>query len=279
MKWQIRSLILHKNRPFAKCFFRTSFFPERQNNLMIFKDKRVIVTGGTRGLGKTMAFSFAREGAWVAVSYASDEKSASETEAELKKLSTKSLLLKADVSSTSEVEKMVGSVLDKWGYLDILVNNAGITRDKMLMFLDEGDWDRVMEVNLKGTYLCSKAVIKSMIARRFGRIISITSPSALTGRAGQTNYSASKGGIISFTKSLSKEIARLGITVNAVCPGVISTPMTENLDDETRNDLLNMIPMGKFGEPEDVTGAILFLASERARYITGQVLAVDGGLT
>jgi 3-oxoacyl-[acyl-carrier protein] reductase len=137
----------------------------------------------------------------------------------------------------------------------------------------------VMEVNLKGTYLCSKAVIKSMIARRFGRIISITSPSALTGRAGQTNYAASKGGIISFTKSLSREIARLGITVNAVCPGVISTPMTENLDDETRNDLLNMIPMAKFGEPGDVTGAILFLASERAGYITGQVLAVDGGLT
>jgi len=246
---------------------------------MMFKDKRVIVTGGTRGLGKAMALSFAREGAWVAVSYASDEKSASETEAELKKLATRSLLLKADVSSRSEIEKMVESVLDKWGYLDILVNNAGITRDKMLMFLDEGDWDRVMEVNLKGTYLCSKAVIKSMIARRFGRIISITSPSALTGRAGQTNYSASKGGIISFTKSLSREIARLGITVNAVCPGVISTPMTENLDDETRNDLLNMIPMGKFGEPEDVTGAILFLASERARYITGQVLAVDGGLT
>lgn len=246
---------------------------------MVFKDKRVIVTGGTRGLGKAMALSFALEGAWVAVSYASDEKSASETEAELKKLAARSLLLKADVSSRSEVEKMVGSVLDKWGYLDILVNNAGITRDKMLMFLDEGDWDRVMEVNLKGTYLCSKAVIKSMIARRFGRIISITSPSALTGRAGQTNYAASKGGIISFTKSLSREIARLGITVNAVCPGVISTPMTENLDDETRNDLLNMIPMGKFGEPEDVTGAILFLASERARYITGQVLAVDGGLT
>ena len=245
----------------------------------MFKDKRVIVTGGTRGLGKKMAFSFAREGAWVAVSYASDEKSASETEAELKKLATRSLLLKADVSSRTEVEKMVGSVLDAWEYVDILVNNAGITRDKMLMFLGEDDWDRVLEVNLKGTYLCSKAVIKSMIARRFGRIISITSPSALTGRAGQTNYSASKGGIISFTKSLSREIARLGITVNAVCPGVISTPMTENLDDETRNDLLNMIPMGRFGEPEDITGAILFLASERAGYITGQVLAVDGGLT
>jgi 3-oxoacyl-[acyl-carrier protein] reductase len=160
-----------------------------------------------------------------------------------------------------------------------LVNNAGIVRDKLLMFLDEEDWDRVLEVNLKGTYLCSRATIKSMIARRFGRIINITSPSAITGRAGQTNYSASKGGIISFTKSLSKEMARLGITVNAVCPGIISTSMTENLDQETKTSFLHMIPMGRFGESEDVAGAVLFLASEKARYITGQVLAVDGGLT
>jgi 3-oxoacyl-[acyl-carrier protein] reductase len=147
------------------------------------------------------------------------------------------------------------------------------------MFLDEEDWDRVLDVNLKGTYLCSRATIKSMIARRFGRIINIVSPSAITGRAGQANYSASKGGIISFTKSVSKEMARLGITVNAVCPGIISTPMTENLDHETKTSFLHMIPMGRFGEPEDVAGAVLFLASEKARYITGQVLAVDGGLT
>ena len=163
--------------------------------------------------------------------------------------------------------------------MDILVNNAGVIRDKLLMFLDEKDWDRVLEVNLKGTYLCSRAIIKTMIARRFGRIINITSPSAITGRAGQTNYSASKGGIISFTKSLSKEMARLGITVNAVCPGIISTPMIENLDQETKTNLLNMIPMGKFGKPEDIASMVLFLASEEAGYITGQTLTVDGGLT
>jgi 3-oxoacyl-[acyl-carrier protein] reductase len=246
---------------------------------MEFKDKRVIITGGTKGLGKAIALFFAREGAWVGVNYSSDYKSASRIEAELENLATKSLLLKADVSSKSDVEKMIGNVLGQWEYVDILVNNAGIIRDKLLMFLDEKDWDRVLEVNLKGTYLCSRAIIKTMIARRFGRIINITSPSALTGRAGQTNYSASKGGIISFTKSLSKEMARLGITVNAVCPGIISTPMIENLDQETKSNLLNMIPMGKFGEPEDVAWAVLFLASEKARYITGQVLVADGGLT
>jgi 3-oxoacyl-[acyl-carrier protein] reductase len=174
---------------------------------------------------------------------------------------------------------MMKDILGRWEQVDILVNNAGIIRDKLLMFLDEEDWDRVIEVDLKGVYLCSRAIIKSMIAQRFGRIINIISPSALTGRAGQTNYSAAKGGVVSFTKSLSKEIARLGITVNAVCPGIITTAMTGDLDKNTREDFLKMIPMGRFGEPEDVTGAVLFLASERAGYITGQVLAADGGLT
>lgn len=246
---------------------------------MEFKDKRVIVTGGTKGLGRAMALSFVREGAWVGLSYSSDDKSASSIKAELEGLGTRFLLLKADVSSRFEVEEMIRSVLDQWDYVDVLVNNAGIIRDKLLMFLGEDDWDRVIDVNLKGTYLCSRAIIKTMIARRFGRIVNIASPSALTGRAGQTNYSASKGGIISFTKSLAKEMARLGITVNAVCPGVISTPMTQELDQETKNDFLNMIPIGRFGEPEDVAGAVLFLSSEKAGYITGQVLAVDGGLT
>ena len=246
---------------------------------MDFKEKRVIITGGTRGLGKEMALSFAREGAWVTVSYSSDEESAATAVKELESVGANPLLLKADVSSASDVQEMVSRVLDRWEYVDILVNNAGIIRDKMLMFLDEEDWDRVLGVNLKGTYLCSRAVIKPMISRRYGRIINITSPSALTGMAGQTNYSASKGGIISFTKSLSKEMARLGITVNAVCPGIIATPMTDALDQKTRDSFLSMIPMGRFGRHEDVAAAVLYLASEKAGYITGQVLVVDGGLT
>jgi len=245
---------------------------------MEFKDKRVIVTGGTKGLGRAMALSFARQGAWVTLTYSSDDASASETKAELEGLAPKHLVLKADVSSKSQVEKMVETVLNHWEYVDILINNAGIIKDKMLLFLHEEDWDQVINVNLKGTYLCSRAVIKGMIARKYGRIINITSPSALTGRAGQANYSAAKGGIISFTKSLSKETARLGITVNAVCPGVISTSMTDGLSQEVKTELLNMIPMGRFGEPEDVAWAVLFLASQKAGYITGKVIAVDGGL-
>lgn len=245
---------------------------------MRFKDKRVIITGGTKGLGKSIALAFAHEGAWTAISYSADDESASDAKKALDRVAEKSILMKGDVSSKADVDAMMGNVFDEWEYVDILINNAGIIRDKMLMFLDEEDWDRVLEVNLKGTYLCSRAILKRMIGRRFGRIINITSPSALTGRAAQTNYSASKGGIISFTKSLSKETARLGITVNAVCPGVISTPMTENLDLEIRKKFLEMIPMGRFGVPEDVAYAVLFLASEESGYITGQVLTVDGGL-
>ncbi len=246
---------------------------------MNFKDKRVIVTGATKGLGKAIARSFAQEGAWVAANYSADDQSAASTESELKELASKYMLLKADVTSKADVEKMVKTVISHWEYVDILVNNAGIIRDKLLMFLDEDDWDRVIEVNLKGTYLCSRAILKTMISRRFGRIINITSPSALKGRAGQTNYSASKGGIISFTKSLAKEMARLGITVNAVCPGFIATPMTEGLDQDITCDLAGRIPMGRMGEPEDIASAVLFLAAARQGYVTGQVLAVDGGLT
>jgi len=246
---------------------------------MEYRDKRVVITGGTRGLGKTMALSFAREGARVAVTYSSDDRSAAETEMELRSLTEECLLIKADVSIRSDVDAMIGEILHHWAYVDVLINNAGIIRDKLLVFLNEDDWDRVLDVNLKGTYLCSRSVVRLMIGRKFGRIINVTSPSALTGRPYQTNYSASKGGIISFTKSLARELARFGVTVNAVCPGVIATPMTEHLDDKTRDEFLRMIPMGRFGDPGDVAEAVLFLASERARYITGQVLVVDGGLT
>jgi len=245
---------------------------------MEFKDKRVLVTGATKGLGKAIALAFAKEGAWVAANYAADEQSASLLETELKAAAAKYMLCRADVASKAEVEKMAADILAQWEYVDILVANAGIIRDKMLMFLDEDDWDRVIDVNLKGTYLCSRAFLKPMIGRRFGRIITLASPSALIGRAAQTNYAASKGGIISFTKALAKETARLGITVNAVCPGVIETPMTDSLDQKTKSSLLSSIPMGTFGTPEDIAHTVLFLASEKSRYITGQVVTVDGGM-
>jgi 3-oxoacyl-[acyl-carrier protein] reductase len=244
-----------------------------------FKDKNVFITGGTKGLGKALALCFAKEGARVAVNYRSDKDSADQTRTELAVLTEHVLVEQADVSSASDVDALFKQVISRWGSVDILVNNAGLVRDKLLLYLNEADWDAVVDTNLKGTYLCSRAVLKPMIGNRFGRIINMVSPSALTGRAGQTNYSASKGGMISFTKSLAREVARLGITVNAVCPGVIKTAMSETLTPEAEKELMRMIPVGRFGEPAHVASAILFLASAEAEYITGQVLAVDGGLT
>ncbi|MDX9786170.1 MAG: 3-oxoacyl-ACP reductase family protein [Desulfobacterales bacterium] len=246
---------------------------------MKFKDKNVFITGGTKGLGKALALCFAKEGARVAVNYRSDKDSADQTRTELAVLTEHVLVEQADVSSASDVDALFKQVISRWGSVDILVNNAGLVRDKLLLYLNEADWDAVVDTNLKGTYLCSRAVLKPMIGNRFGRIINMVSPSALTGRAGQTNYSASKGGMISFTKSLAREVARLGITVNAVCPGVIKTAMSETLTPEAEKELMRMIPVGRFGEPAHVASAILFLASAEAEYITGQVLAVDGGLT
>jgi len=245
---------------------------------MDFTDRTVIVTGGTKGIGKAVALAFAHQGARVAVIYGSDDQGAADMQAELETTASLFLVLKGDIASPSAVDKMIGEVLQEWKRVDVLVNNAGIVRDKMLMFQSMEDWDRVLDVNLKGTYLCSKAVIKQMVANRFGRIINMVSPSGITGRAGQTNYAASKGAVIAFTKSLAREVARIGIGVNCVCPGVIATPMTDKLDPDNLEDLRRMIPMGRVGTPQEVADAVLFLASDRAAYITGQVLVVDGGL-
>jgi 3-oxoacyl-[acyl-carrier protein] reductase len=245
---------------------------------MDFTDRTIIVTGGTKGIGKAIALAFAQHGARVAVIHAADDHAAAGMRAELETVAPHFLVLKGDVALREAVDRMIGEVLQEWQRVDILVNNAGIVRDKMLMFQSMEDWDRVLDVNLKGTYLCSKAVIKPMVANRCGRIINIVSPSGITGRAGQTNYAASKGAVIAFTKSLAREVARIGIGVNCVCPGVIATPMTEKLEPDNLEALRGMIPMGRLGTPQEVADAVLFLASDLANYITGQVLVVDGGL-
>ncbi len=245
---------------------------------MKFKDRIVIVTGGSRGIGRAISRSFARQGACVFVNYSSDDDAASSLVDETKDCRHHVALLKGEVSSTAQVNEMVQKILSTHDRIDVLVNNAGIIRDKLLMIMPEEDWDRVIEVNLKGAFVWTKAVSRTMISQRQGRIINIVSPSALTGRPGQANYAASKGGLISFTKTLSKELGRFDITANAVCPGLIETDMLEKMDPDEKKNFLKLIPMNKYGSPEDVAGAVLFFASNAANYITGQILCVDGGL-
>lgn len=247
--------------------------------ILEFQGKVALVTGSSRGIGKAVALDLARKGARVALNYAKNDEAARGALAEVLKENPGCALHKADVSSLEQVQEMIRQVLEEMGHLDIIVNNAAITRDKLLVMMPEEDWDRVLDVNLKGVYNCSKVVLRPMIHQKWGRIINMTSLSAIIGRGGQANYAASKGGIIGFTKSLCKEVARFNITVNAVCPGVIDTELTRRMPKARQEELLKAIPMEAFGQPEDVAEAVSFLASERARYITGQVLCVDGGLT
>ena len=242
-------------------------------------DLVALVTGGTKGIGKAIARSLANKDLRVYMNYASDTQAAESALKELEAEGWSAAIMQADVSDQEQVNAMIETIVQKEGRLDILVNNAGIIRDGLLMLMPDRNWQKVIEVNLNSVYYCSKAVLRPMISSRWGRIINIISPSALMGRAGQTNYAASKGGVLSFTRSLAREVGRYGITVNAVSPGVIATELTKDMDEKIRKEFISMIPAGRFGSPEEVAYAVSFLASNEAGYITGEYISVDGGLT
>ena len=240
--------------------------------------KVALITGASRGIGQAVALEMARAGADIAVNYSGSEAAAQATVDQVKALGRKAILVKANVADADEVAAMVEAVQAEFGHIDILVNNAGITRDTLLMRMKDSDWDDVININLKGVYLVTKAVSKLMMKQRSGRIINMSSVVGVTGNAGQANYSASKAGVIGFTKTCAKELASRGILVNAIAPGFIHTDMTDVLPDKVKEATLAAIPLHRMAEPKEVASVAVFLASEYASYITGQVLNVDGGM-
>jgi len=241
------------------------------------KGQVALVTGSGRGIGRAIALTLAEHGANVVVNDVVEE-SAEQVATEIEAIGVAAMPVVADITSEDEVKAMVAAVMDKFGQIDILVNNAGITQDNLLMRMSEEQWDVVLAVNLKGAFLCTKAVARPMVKARHGRIINIVSVVGLTGNVGQANYSSSKGGLIALTKSTAQELGSRGITCNAVAPGFIETEMTTRLSDEAREQMLERVPLGRAGQPEDVAGAVVFLAGAEASYITGQVITVDGGM-
>lgn len=242
------------------------------------KGKTVIITGGARGIGKAAALKLASLGAKLVINYLGNDKAASETEEACKQLGAEILLIKGDVASAEQCEKIAAAALERFGRIDVLINNAGITRDGLLMRMEEKDFDFVINTNLKGTFLMTKAVSRQMLKQRYGRIINMASVVGITGNQGQANYSASKAGIIGLTKSFALEVAAKGITVNAVAPGFIETDMTDAMTDAAIEAAKALIPAKRMGSPEDVAEVIAFLASEQSGYITGQTVCVDGGM-
>lgn len=242
------------------------------------KGKTVIITGGTRGIGKAAALKLASLEANLVINYLGNDKAASETEEACKQLGAEILLIKGDVASAEQCEKIAAAALERFGRIDVLINNAGITRDGLLMRMEEKDFDSVINTNLKGTFLMTKAVSRQMLKQRYGRIINMASVVGITGNQGQANYSASKAGIIGLTKSFALEVAAKGITVNAVAPGFIETDMTDAMTDAAIEAAKALIPAKRMGSPEDVAEVIAFLASEQSGYITGQTVCVDGGM-
>jgi 3-oxoacyl-[acyl-carrier protein] reductase len=245
---------------------------------MRFKGKTALITGGTRGIGAAIAGAFYLEGADIVVTYAHKVEQALVFQRELSLDAARGMVVQADAADQEDMKNVFEAAAAAFGHVDILVNNAGIRRDNLLLFMPDADWHEVIRVSLYGTYVCSKLALKPMIAQRWGRIINVVSPSALFGRAGQVNYAAAKGGVLSFTKALAKELGRTGITANAVSPGVIDTEMTRSLPPKTLAELQRSIALGRLGLPEDVAATVLFLASDAASYITGQMFSVDGGL-
>lgn len=245
---------------------------------MLLDGKAALVTGASRGIGRAVALRLAKEGAKVVVNYAGNEKAAEETKAAVEAAGSEAVCVRADVANADEVAALFDAAVKAFGTVDILVNNAGITRDGLLMRMKDEDFDAVLATNLRGVYLCTKAASKIMMKKRSGRIVNMTSVVGLMGNVGQTNYAAAKAGILGFSKSAAKELATRGITVNMVAPGFIETDMTAVLSDKVREQLVGAIPLGRMGEPKDVANAVLFLVSDAAAYITGQVVNVDGGM-
>jgi len=241
-------------------------------------NKTAIITGGSRGIGKEVALHLASLGADIAISYNSNADAANKVIEEIRSMGRKAIAMKADVGKKEQVEEFVGEVLEQYGNIDILVNNAGITRDNLLLRMKEEEWDEVLNTNLKGVFLMTKRVLRKMIKNKRGKIINITSIVGVIGNAGQANYSASKAGLIGFTKSVAKEVAVRGIQVNAIAPGFIETEMTDVLPENIKDELINAIPSRKLGKPEDIAYLVGYLSSELSNYITGQIIHVDGGM-
>ena len=239
--------------------------------------KVALITGGARGIGKEIALLFAAQGANVAICDV-ELQEAQKTATQIQALGRESIAFKADVTDSASIQVMVDKILDKFKKLDILINNAGITRDNLVLRMQEADWDKVIAVNLKGTFICTKIVSKVMLKQRSGKIVSLSSIIGIMGNFGQANYAASKAGIIGLTKSVAKELAPRGISVNAIAPGFIKTEMTKKLPEDVQKKMLSVIPLGRFGQSKDVAELALFLSSESSSYITGQVIKIDGGM-
>ncbi|MDN5276909.1 MAG: 3-oxoacyl-[acyl-carrier protein] reductase [Clostridiales bacterium] len=246
--------------------------------MMELEGRTALVTGASRGIGRAIAIYLAELGAQVAVNYSSSEQRAIEVVEAIRGKGGRAIAVKADVSNPQEVEAMFEKVLNEFGDLHILVNNAGITRDALLIRMKQEDWDAVLDTNLKGVYNCSKAAAKIMIKKRRGKIINISSVVGVAGNAGQSNYAAAKAGVIGFSKAIARELAPRNIQVNVVAPGFIETDMTAALPESIRQEMLKQIPLGRYGDPMDVAYVVGFLASDKSRYITGQVIHVDGGM-